>query len=57
MNGFDIGLLILLGLLVLLGIVKGLARILIGLGALVAGFALAALFHQELAIRLTWMSA
>ncbi len=56
MNGFDIGLLILLGLLVLLGIIKGLARILIGLAALVAGFALAAVFHQELAIKLTWIN-
>jgi len=56
MNGFDIGLLILLGLLVLLGIIKGLARILIGLAALVAGFALAVVFHQELAIKLTWIN-
>ena len=55
MNGFDIGLLILLGLLVLIGIAKGLTRILIGLAALVASFVLAAQFHQSLAVRLSWI--
>lgn len=52
MNPFDVVLLVLLGVLVLVGIVKGLTRILIGIGALVAAFALAAHFHQPLADRL-----
>ncbi|MHC4428573.1 MAG: CvpA family protein, partial [Planctomycetota bacterium] len=54
MNGFDIGLLVLLGILVVIGLLKGLARLLIGIAALVAAFVLAAQFHQDLAVKLTW---
>ena len=56
MNEFDIGLLILLGFLVFLGLIKGLARLLVGIGALVAAFWLAAYFHQRLAQDLSWIS-
>lgn len=56
MNGFDIGLLILLALLVLFGLIKGLTRLLIGMGALIVGFLLAAQFHQQLAVKLTWIN-
>lgn len=56
MNGFDIALLILLGFLVFLGLIKGLARLLVGLGALVGAFWLAAYFHQSLAQDLGWTS-
>ncbi len=56
MNGFDIGLLILLGFLVFVGLAKGLARLLVGMGALVAAFWLAAYFHQSLALDLSWTS-
>jgi len=55
-NGFDIGLLILLVLLVLFGLIKGLTRLLIGMGALIVGFLLAAQFHQQLAVKLTWIN-
>jgi membrane protein required for colicin V production len=55
-NGFDIGLLILLALLVLFGLIKGLTRLLIGMGALIVGFLLAAQFHQQLAVKLTWIN-
>jgi membrane protein required for colicin V production len=48
-NAFDIVLLLLACGLVLFGMIKGLVRILIGLAALVAAFALAAQFHQPLA--------
>jgi len=56
MNEFDIGLLVLLGFLVFLGLIKGLARLLVGTGALVAAFCLAAYFHQSLAADLSWTS-
>jgi len=39
-------------LLVVVGVVKGIVRILIGIAALVAAFALAAYYHQPLASRL-----
>jgi membrane protein required for colicin V production len=52
MNTFDIVLLVLACLLVLIGVIKGLVRILIGLAALVAAFALAARYHRPLADRL-----
>jgi len=52
MNGFDVFLLVLGCLLVLFGVIKGLVRILIGVAALVAAFALAAYYHQPLAARL-----
>ncbi|NIM00694.1 MAG: hypothetical protein GTO30_16445 [Acidobacteria bacterium] len=52
MNGFDIFLLVLACLLVLVGVIKGIVRILIGIAALVAAFALAAYYHQPLAERL-----
>ena len=45
LNAFDLLLLVLVGLLVLLGLLKGLMRLLIGIGALVAAFVLAARFH------------
>jgi len=52
MNTFDIMLLALACLLVVVGMVKGLVRILIGVAAIVAAFALAARFHGPLADRL-----
>ncbi len=52
MNGFDIFLLVLACLLVLVGVIKGIVRILIGIAALVAAFAVAAYYHQPLAGRL-----
>lgn len=52
MNGFDVALLALACVLVVFGMVKGLVRILIGLAALVAAFALAARFHEPLADRI-----
>jgi membrane protein required for colicin V production len=54
MNGFDIALLVLLAVLVVLGLMKGLARLLIGMAALLTAFVLAAQFHGQLATRLTW---
>ena len=44
-NTFDLLLLVLTGLLMLAGLLKGLVRLLIGTGALVAAFILAARFH------------
>jgi len=52
MNGFDVFLLVMACLLVLVGVIKGIVRILIGIAALVAAFALAAYYHQPLAARL-----
>jgi len=51
-NGFDIALLVLAGALVVVGMIKGLVRILIGIAALVAAFALAAHYHAGLAGRI-----
>ena len=51
-NAFDVLLLVLAGLLVLLGVLRGLTRLLIGVGALVAAFILAAQFHWQVAV---WM--
>ena len=48
MNTFDVILLVVACGLIVLGMVKGLVRILIGLAALVAAFAVAARFHQPL---------
>ena len=45
LNAFDLLLLILVGLLVLIGLLKGLTRLLMGIGALVAAFILAARLH------------
>ena len=45
LNAFDLFLLVLVGLLILTGLLKGLVRLLIGIGALVAAFILAARFH------------
>ena len=45
LNAFDLLLLVLIGLLVLVGLLKGFTRLLIGIGALVAAFILAARFH------------
>lgn len=44
-NTFDLLLLVLVALLVLVGLLKGLTRLLISIGALLAGFILAARFH------------
>lgn len=52
MNGFDMVLLALAVVLVLVGVAKGLVRILFGIAALVAAFALAAQYHRPLADRL-----
>jgi membrane protein required for colicin V production len=54
-NGFDIALLVLVGVALFLGLAKGLTRLLIGTGALIAAFMLAAQFHQAVAMRLTWI--
>ncbi|HKQ62192.1 MAG TPA: CvpA family protein [Candidatus Polarisedimenticolaceae bacterium] len=55
MNGFDIVLIGLGGFLVVVGLIKGLVRILVGIAALVTAFVLAALFHPDLAAKLTWI--
>lgn len=52
MNGFDILLLALACVLVVVGMVKGLVRILIGVAALIAAFAVAVRYHTGLAERL-----
>jgi len=52
MNAFDVVLLGFACMLVVIGMLKGLVRILIGLGALLAAFAVAARFHAGLAGRL-----
>jgi len=49
-NAFDVLLLVLAGLLVLVGVLRGLTRLLIGVGALVAAFILAAQFHWQVAV-------
>lgn len=53
MNQFDIFLLAMACVLVLIGVLKGLVRILIGVAALIAAFALAARYHQPLAERIS----
>lgn len=53
MNQFDVLLLVMACILIVVGMAKGLVRILIGLAALVAAFALAARYHQPLANRLS----
>ncbi len=53
MNYFDIFLLAMACVLVLFGVLKGLVRILIGVAALIAAFALAARYHAPLAQRLS----
>lgn len=52
MNGFDIGLVVILLLSIMLGLLKGLTRVLIGIGALIAAFMLAAQLHGGLAAQL-----
>lgn len=52
MNTFDIVLLTFACVLVVVGMFKGLVRVLLGLAALVAAFALAARYHEGLADRL-----
>jgi membrane protein required for colicin V production len=52
-NHFDVFLLAMACLLVLVGMIKGLVRVLIGIAALIAAFALAARYHQPLANRLS----
>ena len=51
-NVFDVLLLVFVGLLVLRGLLSGLTRLLIGTGALVAAFMLAAQFHGPVAASL-----
>ncbi len=51
-NAFDVLLLVFVGLLVLRGTLSGLTRLLIGTGALVAAFMLAAQFHGPVAASL-----
>jgi membrane protein required for colicin V production len=55
MNAFDIALLVILGILVLVGLLRGLARVLIGIGALIAAFVLASRLHAGLAGRLGFL--
>ncbi len=52
MNGFDMILLAAMGVLVVVGLMKGLVRILVGFGALIAAFVVASMFHQPLADRI-----
>ena len=49
MNGFDTVLLVVIALLVLVGLLKGLTRLVIGVGALVAAVLLATRFHPPVA--------
>jgi len=56
MNGFDLVLLGLACVLVVVGMIKGLVRILFGVAALVAAFAVAARFHRPLADRLAGLA-
>lgn len=56
MNGFDLGLLVVLGVLVVVGMAKGLVRILVGLLALVTAFFVASHYHAPLAERLDRLS-
>jgi membrane protein required for colicin V production len=55
MNHFDVALLVIACVLVVVGMMKGLVRILIGIAALIAAFAVAARFHQPLADQLGWI--
>ena len=55
-NAFDLLLLVLVGLLVAAGLIKGLTRLLIGIGALVAAFVLAARFHAQAAAALAGLT-
>ena len=48
-------LLVLVGVLLVVGLIKGLIRILVGIGALVAAFVLASRFHEALAAGLQWI--
>ena len=50
MNGFDTVLLVVIALLMLVGLLKGLARLVIGVGALVAAVILATRFHPPVAV-------
>ncbi len=50
LNAFDLFVLVLAGLLALLGLLKGLTRLLIGIGALVAAFILAARLHPQVGV-------
>jgi membrane protein required for colicin V production len=57
MNVFDVALLVVVCLLVVVGMVKGIVRILVGLAALVAAFAVAATYQRPLADRLaSWIA-
>jgi membrane protein required for colicin V production len=55
MNPIDFVMLVLLGILVFIGVLKGMTRILIGIGALVAAFVLAANAHQPVADKLAFL--
>jgi membrane protein required for colicin V production len=52
MNALDIVLLVLVAVLTVIGVIKGLTRVLVGIGALACGFVLAAQFHESLAPRI-----
>jgi len=57
LNGLDVLLIVLVGVLALLGVMKGLTRLLIGIGALIAAFVLATQFHERVASSLAgWVS-
>ena len=52
LNGLDVLLIALVGVAALVGVMKGLTRLLIGVGALVAAFVLATQFHEAVAATL-----
>ena len=56
LNGLDLLLIVLVGVLALMGVMKGLTRLLIGIGALIAAFVLATQFHETVAASLaSWL--
>jgi membrane protein required for colicin V production len=57
MNGFDVALAGLAGVLVLVGLLQGMTRLLIGIGAAIAAFVLAARLHEPLAARLGFLAS
>ena len=48
MTGFDVAVVAIAGVLTLLGLLKGMVRVLIGLGALILAFMVASRFHRPL---------
>lgn len=53
MTGFDVAVVVLTGVLMVLGLLKGMVRVLVGLGALVVAFILASRFHRPVG---NWLS-